>query len=524
MVFVVLVTRGAFSQSTPEPARDAASNQHSYTLTLNSKLVALDTVVRDQNGNIVRNLKKDDFTVLEDGVPQQIVAFDAVDTTKTSAMWGSIHSSEELEQKAPRAPVTILVLDELTTTFEDEYFARYSLGKYLDAQGETLGEPTMLLARTYDRTMVLHDYTTSRKEILNALNRHLVGNDWRATTPDQSANLLGAAFASLIEVAKATEGHEGHKNVIWIGRGFPTIQWDNLPAADSDALQQAVVSCSNLLRAARITLYSLDPSGIQFAQEGTLQGNGDVVQEDPLGGQVNFDSIVHFTGGLSMHGRNDVDRMIGEAVTDGELFYTLTYRPPELLPESSNTFRQIRIVMKDPQLVATTRSGYFFQAVTPLAETPQGPSVSNARDLDLAGALSGLMVYSGIPLQVIHQGETNRYRLSLPAESLGLAEADGRLTGEIDLIVVSFDRAGKVLDRSGKVIALHFPVSPPGRVESRTVTLAVDSGAAANPARVRFVVRSHTNGRIGTENYFLVDRDSLKDPSAGLKAAKPGTK
>ncbi len=42
---------------------------------VNTELVALDVLVTDQKGNIITGLKKEDFIVLEDGVPQKVEMF-----------------------------------------------------------------------------------------------------------------------------------------------------------------------------------------------------------------------------------------------------------------------------------------------------------------------------------------------------------------------------------------------------------------------------------------------------------------
>jgi len=43
-----------------------------------TSIVSVDVIVRDASGNIVRGLTAADFTVLEDGKPQRIDAFNAV--------------------------------------------------------------------------------------------------------------------------------------------------------------------------------------------------------------------------------------------------------------------------------------------------------------------------------------------------------------------------------------------------------------------------------------------------------------
>src|ERR1700688_3200309 len=51
-----------------------------YTFRTKTELVLVNVTVRDKNGNPVRDLKREDFTVLEDNKPQQVVSFDLENT------------------------------------------------------------------------------------------------------------------------------------------------------------------------------------------------------------------------------------------------------------------------------------------------------------------------------------------------------------------------------------------------------------------------------------------------------------
>ncbi len=51
-----------------------------YTFKAQSELVLVNVTVRDKNGNPVRDLKPDDFTVLEDNKPQKVATFDIENT------------------------------------------------------------------------------------------------------------------------------------------------------------------------------------------------------------------------------------------------------------------------------------------------------------------------------------------------------------------------------------------------------------------------------------------------------------
>jgi hypothetical protein len=49
------------------------------TFTSNVDLVTVDAIVQDAKGRPVRGLTADDFTLLEDGKPQTIASFEAID-------------------------------------------------------------------------------------------------------------------------------------------------------------------------------------------------------------------------------------------------------------------------------------------------------------------------------------------------------------------------------------------------------------------------------------------------------------
>ena len=53
-----------------------------YTFRVKTELVMVNVTVRDKNGNPVKDLRREDFTVLEDNKPQQIASFDLENTDK----------------------------------------------------------------------------------------------------------------------------------------------------------------------------------------------------------------------------------------------------------------------------------------------------------------------------------------------------------------------------------------------------------------------------------------------------------
>src|ERR1700684_3875183 len=58
----------------------AQQTQTGYTFKAKAELVLVNVSVRDGSGNLVRDLKPEDFTVLEDNKPQKISTFDIENT------------------------------------------------------------------------------------------------------------------------------------------------------------------------------------------------------------------------------------------------------------------------------------------------------------------------------------------------------------------------------------------------------------------------------------------------------------
>jgi VWFA-related protein len=496
--------RGFGQGTVPAPPTDAQISSGPETLQVTAQRVVLDVVVTNKKGEIMRGLKQDDFTVYEDKVAQGINSFEEVEA-KTAAP-AVVNSTAELDQTEPDAPVSILVIDELTTKFVDLAFARYSLKKYLKAQGDTLEQPTLLIAVNYRNISVLRDYTTSRKAILDALDHHMANyaEVARAGNPSWQGEQINAAFGSLIGVAEATAGHRGHKNMVWIGRGFPPVNLAALLTDMQNDFLDEVAVCTRLLRDSRVTLYSVDPAGIATVPP-PVDADGFWV-DDPFGGQVDFDTMAVATGGRALHGRNDVDAMIDESVRDGGSFYTLAYKPVMKI-ETPNAFRKIRVVMKDSALRASTRAGYFVAptAVAPVREA--NGKFSKRLIFDMSVASASQLVYDGVPLSVSRdQPAGDTFGLTVHAADLPL-EVDGsqKPSAALTVLVESFDRKGKMLDHNARILTVRMAArAASAGPDTRTVRLPVSISTKAPVVRLRFVVRANSTGKVGAENYFLV--------------------
>jgi VWFA-related protein len=477
------------------------------TIKVTTRIVVLDVVVTDKKGKLVeRDLTRDDFSVFEDGKPQEIRSFEPPSEHRMPSADKAIVSSAADLSKIGDAPVTILVLDELNSRFEDMSFARQMMVKYLQAQPAVLREPTVLMIATNNTFQQMHDYTQNRDELIEAVKKHIPAIPWRMENSGKSGpgavERMAQVMAALQQIAQASTGTRGRKNLIWVGSGFPSANLVGLDEQQADLIEAAMRRCTARLLAARITMYTINPAANSSANlevdtpddlNMALEENGN----DPFsGGTVSFTNFAPSTGGVAFTGRNDLNNVIAEGVAKGQDYYTLSYSPTNT-SEDAAKFRKIRIVMKDPSLHATTRDGYYPETAADLNpvldKTMSSSQVAANLKLDLSAALTTTIAYNGLNVAATKDGGET-YTLQVAENGLGWsdAEANGAQHAEATVAAGWYDSKGKLL---GHVIREEtFPrgSNNAGASFSLPVTLP------GNAVRIRFVVRDAFNGHMGT--------------------------
>jgi len=482
------------ADSTAKPANQSPV----YTLHVTTRLVVLDMVVVDKKGNVVKDLSRDDFHVEEEHEPQSILNFEQTGAHTPDPQL-VIESTASLDQLAPRAPVNIILLDEFNTRFEDMAFARYSLKKFLEKQPDKLTEPTMLIAVDLEHFTVLRDYTQSKDELIQALDHHFVSYPWQLHQGAWVGERYATAFGTLRRVAQAVMGHPGHKNMIWIGRGFPPFAFNRMTVDTTNRIESAVQDCVNVLRDARVTLYTIDPAGVQI-NPGVYGGDS---YADPFGGNYQFNMLANATGGRTLYGRNDVDMEIGTAIQDGGSFYTLTYRPTNTSRDLQK-FRHIKVTLNRPDLKVITRAGYYLE---------RGPgrvdAVNPSRRLvsDMVSASSSTMAYDGVRVRAeVAPNDPEQYIIHVDGHDLAwsIATDTEPRHSEVILMVTTYDKKDKELSRVAQVTRVKAAgsVPPTGRL-LQDINLPYKLTPNPKAVRVRFTVRVSASGRIGTVDLQL---------------------
>ncbi len=475
------------------------------TLKLQARIVVLDVVVTDKSGHVVNNLTKDDFTILENGTQQTIRSFESPEKHMLPPDL-NIDSTADLDRKDPDAPIDVIVLDEFNTRFTDMDYARYSIRKYIAAQPKKLTQPTELVAVSNQKFEVLHDYTQDGDALIAAMNKHLSIYPWDLVnnrTGRGTLDRLAVSLGALEQVAQATSGHPGHKNLLWVGHGFPGINTVDLTPEQTSSITGAIQRALDMLRDARITLYTIDPTMMSVATSDitaeTDNEAEDDTGQDPFASGVSFGGLAAATGGKAYKSRNDVDREIGTSVRDGSNFYTMSYSPSGD-SNAAAAFRKIKIKLNQRGLLATTRSGYYSQP----AET-NAAMAHNQKAFDITSAASTTLTYDGLAIEATRiAGDPASFMLSIGQRGLTYKDSpDGRRSAELVIETVSFGAKNKFLARTLDGVTIRDATVQGQPAASDAAKVKATAKMPPGTVRLRFVVRDAGSGHIGTADLTM---------------------
>jgi VWFA-related protein len=325
----------AAPQSTP-PAHAASSS------------IRLNVIVAPKSGAPVAGLKKEDFTLLDNKSARPITSF--------------------REVSAKQEPVkVILLIDAVNTDFSRVSYMRAEAQRFLKANDGHLADPTTIAVLTDKGTQIEKEFSTDGNALSGSLDHYTTG--LREIT--RSSGIWGAdervqiSLAAMGELSAYAASMPGRKILLWISPGWPLLSGARI---DLDSKQQQqifgnVVTFSNRLREANLTLYNINPLGPgedllradsyeQFVKGVSKPGQTDLAD---LGLQV----LAVQSGGLAMHGNTDVAGNLQKCLADTESWYEITF---DAVPgEQPNQYHHIQVVVDKPGLVARTRDGYYSQ-------------------------------------------------------------------------------------------------------------------------------------------------------------------
>jgi VWFA-related protein len=314
--------------------------------------IKLDVVVTDRSGKVVPGLQQHDFTILDNKKPTPILSFHAEDGAALT----------------PDAAVeVILVVDEVNTGFQRIAYERGEIKKFLQNDGGMLAHPVSLIFFTDTGTEMQNAPTRDGNALLAVFDSHVT----KLRTIRRSTGFYGAqerlqlSLSTLNSLAAAEAAKPGRKMMIWISPGWPMMSGPriDLTASEESGIFNSVVNVSTALRKARITLYNVNPLGVEESVGRTTYYQdflkGVTKPSDVSAGDLALQVITTQTGGLVIFGSNSIFAGVQRCVADADAFYVLTI---EAAPsDKPSEYHSLQVKVETPGLTARTRTLYYAQ-------------------------------------------------------------------------------------------------------------------------------------------------------------------
>ncbi len=303
-----------------------------------TRLVQVDVVVTDSKGQPVTGLKAGDFTVLQDGKPQQLKVFEAhvprapeAKVTRASAPLLPANTFTNLPRNASDSSWNIIMVDLLNTETKDQQIVRDQLTRLLNTLPR--GRPVALFELTSRHLEMLEGFTDEPADLMKAAkairpeqsplitseaqrqqdvgsveaaarismeghsggpggvsggtiadaahdqmrNREQGLRNTQAFQVNERVNYTLDAFQTL---TRTVAGYPGRKNLIWLSSGFPIrlepdSNFNEREWQTASDYTKSVVNVSTQVAAARIAVYPVDVRGMTTRGMDISTGNAE---------------------------------------------------------------------------------------------------------------------------------------------------------------------------------------------------------------------------------------------------------
>jgi VWFA-related protein len=316
------------------------------------RVVTLDVQVRDKSGAAVRGLQKQDFTLLDDKQPKDILSFKAV----------------ENGDSADPPVEMVLVVDAVNTGHQTVAIERSELKKFLLRNDGKLPVPMSLVVFTDTDTKMQNGFSRDGNALAAQYDQYETGLRYNTRSQgfygaEERYNLSLKALSSIMTFE---EKRPGRKLIIWFSAGWPLLSGPRvqLTSKEEQRLFDRIVTMSAGLRQARITLYSIDPLGMSDAGGGRTFYYKDFLKGVPFAsrvrpGNLGLQVLATQSGGLVLNSTNDLASAIADCASDADAFYVLSFDGARA--DHANEFHALEVKTDKAGLTARTRMGYYAQ-------------------------------------------------------------------------------------------------------------------------------------------------------------------
>jgi VWFA-related protein len=510
-----------------------AGSQHSApAIHATTELVLVNVVARDKKGNLIRDLKREDFTVLEEGQKQQVSSFDfenieelalAGQTTPTATgTEGAVAPTADASMAGQptinaRDRRLIMLFFDFSAMDPDQIDRAVDAArKYVNAKMQPADLIAIVSLSTNMRLDL--DFTDDKMKILSVLNAYNSdsgqGFDNGAAGSSEGAAETSGAFTAddtdfntfsadrkllaLQSLVQAVGKLSQKKSLIYFSNGISQSGVDN-----QSALRAATAAAVK----ANVAIYPLDVRGLQAlpaggeAQNASLHGQSVYTGASILNDlnsnaatQETLSTLAADTGGKAFFDSNDFSGVFSQVQKDTSAYYILGYTSSNR--QKDGRFRHIKVVLNRPDTKLEYRAGYYAgRDFEHSNRTDREQQIQDELASDLPA--TDVAVYAGASY---FRRDDSHYFLAV---SLVVPGSQIPFVQEKDKDNATLDIAGVVLESSKFQVGqlrdtVKLAVDSTQQVRRKNVQYNTSFVLAPGSYHLRFVVRENRTGRMGT--------------------------
>jgi VWFA-related protein len=463
-------------------------------------LVPVDVVVTDKDDHPITDLTAADFTLTQDGRPQQIQTFQFISIPLAHREIDANRPPPPPADVATNAPPSdrsrlfVIVFDDQHIIENDITHVKQAITAFVQALSPE-DEVAMIFT---GRSDVSVNFTHDPARLLKALDgvKVALGFGIDAKGNDPSAKMANGealfhANLTVDAIRSATDALVGSafvRKAIILVSGFSPI-----PSASGEGhvLQLYLEDAYAAARRADVPIYTLDPRGIPNALTASRYngrdhyGGGGVAEQ-----QDHLRNIAESTGGRALMNNLDVASLVNEVVADNGSFYLLGYAPTPAVQDGK--VHAVKVNVSRPGAKVRGRSEY----VAPTPASATAPTTQQALDTALGRGVdvSGLTLHAfATPVASTAKGMTAVVTIDVTYPSSG--DAHATITDDLKVKLLALDPDGKVRTSTGH----DWHVSGmAGADHAMTVRIDEVVDLPAQPSTLRIGVASPRESREGT--------------------------
>jgi len=506
--------------------------------------VEVDALVVDKDGQIVRNLTKEDFTVLDEGKRQAISTFSFVDipvdrVDSPGRMAVPFEPDVQTNERPFEGRLYVLILDDLHIQFSRMTGVHRAARQFIE---RNVGVNDLIaVVSTGGRGQDSQHFTNNKRLLLGALDGLLgQSSDSRVPDNDQLDRVRRAqmTLSTLRQIAESFGSVRGRrKTMLFFSEG---LDFDFATAGDgkaADVFQSFLGTVASTSRS-NVTLYAIDPRGLGLVSDdalavATLEGprawlnpppnqsaypkakDGRFISElaDQMGvSQRTLRSLAEDTGGFAAINRNDYSGVFERIVRENSSYYLLAYDAPPAKDE--NKLRRIEVKVTRPGSIVHARRGYLPRKATGGEPKDSRAAATRGMPADLRDALISPLPVSGLSMRVFvapFKGPGPNASVVLVIEMRGRdLSLDGNSRLEVSFLAA--DVNAKVHGARNQAVSLDLQPERRLQVQESGIRLLNRMELAPGRYELRVAVRDPGNSNVGAVSYDLEVPDFLKPP------------